>query len=326
MSEKKRYYWLKLPNTYFSQLEQKKMRKQEHGKDMQIIYLRMMLYSLGRNGCIYYQNVYDTIEEELSEEFDEDVELIKETVKYLLDNNMISIEDSNISIPEVDRITGSECYSAERMRRMREKRKASQCDSGVTVSDASVTGGDEENRDQRLEGRDQRVECRERDNTSVTDDDSLSFGSFDMAEVNELFEKLWTMYPLKKNKEKVTYYQRCVLYSIGLPEMVRAITRYLDDLKRESWKEMQYGCTFFSKGYKDFLDANWENNEEQQKTACGAFNDEYAPDNNSGVIADDNDEYDDDDDEWEDPEVSYQKWMEKQKASSDGSGVNVDNN
>lgn len=134
------------------------------------------------------------------------------------------------------------------------------------------------------------------------------------------------MYPLKKNKEKVTYYQRCVLYSIGLPEMVRAITRYLDDLKRESWKEMQYGCTFFSKGYKDFLDANWENNEEQQKTACGAFNDEYVPDNNSGVIADDNDEYDDDDDEWEDPEVSYQKWMEKQKASSDGSGVNVDNN
>lgn len=325
MSEKKRYYWLKLPNTYFSQLEQKKMRKQEHGKDMQIIYLRMMLYSLGRNGCIYYQNVYDTIEEELSEEFDEDVELIKETVKYLLDNNMISIEDSNISIPEVDRITGSECYSAERMRRMREKRKASQCDSGVTVSDASVTGGDEENRDQRLEGRDQRVECRERDNTSVTDDDSLSFGSFDMAEVNELFEKLWTMYPLKKNKEKVTYYQRCVLYSIGLPEMVRAITRYLDDLKRESWKEMQYGCTFFSKGYKDFLDANWGNNEEQQKTACGAFNDEYAPDNNSGVIADDSDEYDDDD-QWEDPEVSYQKWMEKQKASSDGSGVNVDNN
>ena len=44
MSEK-RYYWLKLPNTYFSQLEQKKMRKQEHGKDMQVIYLRMLLLS-----------------------------------------------------------------------------------------------------------------------------------------------------------------------------------------------------------------------------------------------------------------------------------------
>ena len=96
MSEKKRYYWLKLSNTYFSQLEQKKMRKQEHGKDMQVIYLRMLLLSFGSNGRIYYQGVYNTIEEELAEEFDEDVELIKETVKYLLDNNMISIESVDL--------------------------------------------------------------------------------------------------------------------------------------------------------------------------------------------------------------------------------------
>ena len=34
--------------------------------------------------------------EELAEEFDEDVELIKETVKYLLDNNMISIESVDL--------------------------------------------------------------------------------------------------------------------------------------------------------------------------------------------------------------------------------------
>ena len=95
MSEK-RSYWLKLPNTYFSQLEQKKMRKQEHGKDMQVIYLRMLLLSFGSNGRIYYQGVYNNIEEELAEEFDEYVELIKETVKYLLDNNMISIESVDL--------------------------------------------------------------------------------------------------------------------------------------------------------------------------------------------------------------------------------------
>lgn len=330
MSEKKRYYWLKLPNTYFSQLEQKKMRKQEHGKDMQIIYLRMMLYSLGRNGCIYYQNVYDTIEEELAEEFDEDVELIKETVKYLLDNNMISVEDSNISIPEVDRITGSECYSAERMRRMREKKKASQCDSGVTVSDASVTGGDEENRDQRLEGREESVEYRERDKESVLCDNFSPYSSLDMTEVNELFDKLWTMYPLKKHKEKVREYQRCVLYSIGLPEMVRAITRYLDSFKETPWKSMQYGYNFFNGGYKAFLDDNLEDNEEQQKKAYEASDDEQilaknVPTDNNGAIADDNDDYDDDDG-WEDPEVSYQKWLESKNVSVDNNGVNADNN
>lgn len=51
----KRYYWLKLKNTYFSQLDQKKMRKQKNGKDMQIIYLRMMLLSIDKGGYIYYQ-------------------------------------------------------------------------------------------------------------------------------------------------------------------------------------------------------------------------------------------------------------------------------
>lgn len=44
----KRYFWRKLQSTYFNQLEQKKMRKQEHGKDMQIIYLRMVLLSLDK--------------------------------------------------------------------------------------------------------------------------------------------------------------------------------------------------------------------------------------------------------------------------------------
>lgn len=63
----KRYYWLKLGNTYFSQLEQKKMRKQKDGMNMQVIYLRMMLLSIDKDGYIYYQGVYDSIEEELAE-------------------------------------------------------------------------------------------------------------------------------------------------------------------------------------------------------------------------------------------------------------------
>ena len=323
MSEK-RYYWLKLPNTYFSQLEQKKMRRQEHGKDMQIIYLRMMLYSLGRNGCIYYQNVYDSIEEELAEEFDEDVELIKETVKYLLDNNMISIEDSNISIPEVDRITGSECYSAERVRNYRKKQKALQCNTDVTGGNGDVMACDEENREKRLEGREESVEYRERDKESVLCDNSFPYSSFDMMAVNELFDKLWTMYPLKKHKEKVKEYQRCVLYSIGLPEMVRAITRYLESFKETPWKSMQYGYNFFNGGYKAFLDDNWEQDENQMVTT-GQPDDNQATTDNNGAIADDNDDYDDDDG-WEDPEVSYQKWLESKNVSVDNNGVNADNN
>ena len=134
--EAKRYYWLKLKATYFNQLGQRKMKKQENGKEMQIIYLRMMLASIDKEGVIYYQGVYDTLEEELAEEFDEDIEIVKETLKYLQDNNMISINDNfDCFIPEAMEYTGSECYSAERMRRMRKKNKTSQCDTDVTACD-----------------------------------------------------------------------------------------------------------------------------------------------------------------------------------------------
>lgn len=142
--QNKRYHWLKLQNTYFNQLEQKKMRKQENGKDMQIIYLRMMMLSVDKGGYIYHQGVYDTLEEELAEEFSEDVSIVRETIQYLSDNNMISLdEELNCFLPQALECTGSECYSAERMRRLR-KKKSSQCGSNVTVSDTDVTSCDEE--------------------------------------------------------------------------------------------------------------------------------------------------------------------------------------
>lgn len=100
MMAAKRYYWLKLGNTYFSQLDQKKMRKQKNGKDMQIIYLRMMLLSIDKGGCIYYQGVYDSIEEELAEEFAEDLDLVQQTVKYLQENNMLEVNDSDCFLPQ----------------------------------------------------------------------------------------------------------------------------------------------------------------------------------------------------------------------------------
>lgn len=138
-TKNKRYYWLKLNNTYFNQLEQKKMRRQEHGKDMQIIYLRMMLLSIDKGGFIYYQGIYDTIEEELAEEFSEDVKLVRDTLKYLSENNMMTLnENSDCFLPQAVECTGSECDSTQRVRRYRE-RKALQCNSDVTDSNGNGT-------------------------------------------------------------------------------------------------------------------------------------------------------------------------------------------
>lgn len=138
MAGNKRYYWLKLKNTYFRQLEQKKMRKQEFGKDMQIVYLKMMLCSVDKGGYIYYQGVYDTLEEELAEEFDEDIEIIKRTVEFLMENHMISVdsETSDFFLQEAFECIGSECSSAQRVRNHRNKEKSLQCNTSVTECNA----------------------------------------------------------------------------------------------------------------------------------------------------------------------------------------------
>lgn len=145
----KKYFWLKLKNTYFNQLTQKKMRRQPNGKEMQIIYLRMLLLSVDKDGYIHYQGVYDSIEEELSEEFDEPQEIVKQTIDFLLDNNMASVDsESSLYMPEAVENIGKETDSAKRMRRKRarDEETASQCDGNVTSSDGNVTECDTEKR------------------------------------------------------------------------------------------------------------------------------------------------------------------------------------
>lgn len=142
-----RKYWLQLPQTYFTRLSQRKMRKQPDGEIMQIIYLKMLLACIGNSGLIFYQGVYDSLAEEIAEEIDEETETVQKTIEYILKNNMArEIEDEigeGYFFPESDELTGSESESAERMRRMREKLKSSQSDGNVTGCDGDVTGCDD---------------------------------------------------------------------------------------------------------------------------------------------------------------------------------------
>lgn len=76
-------------------------------------------------------------------------------------------------------------------------------------------------------------------------------------EVDALFEELWQLYPDKKGKGKVSAADKRRLYEIGRDHMQRAISRYVDGLKREEWRHPQNGSTFFHSGYIDYLDQNY---------------------------------------------------------------------
>lgn len=82
------------------------------------------------------------------------------------------------------------------------------------------------------------------------------------AELNEFFESIWKLYPNKRGKGKVSLTTKKELYRIGYDELTRAIERYKAELKKLSWKNPQNGSTFFHSGYIDYLDKNY-NGEEQ---------------------------------------------------------------
>lgn len=77
-------------------------------------------------------------------------------------------------------------------------------------------------------------------------------------EAQELFEKLWQLYPVKKGKGQVSITAKQRLLKVGYEEIVRAIDRYKAELEKDSsWRKPQNGSTFFNSGYVDYLDANY---------------------------------------------------------------------
>lgn len=128
----KRYYWLKMPDDWFQQKPIKKLRKIAGGDTYTIIYLKMLLAAIKQDGKLFFEGVEDNFCEELALEIDEDPENVKIALSYLFSQNLVKMEEADeYSLPEAVKLTGSESASAERMRRMRERR-LSQCDTDVT--------------------------------------------------------------------------------------------------------------------------------------------------------------------------------------------------
>ena len=128
----KRYYWLKLPDDFFRQKPIKKLRRIAGGDTYTIIYLKMLLVSLKNEGKLFFDGVEENFTEEIALELDEEEENVKVTVQFLMAQGLLQlIDESEYELTECSRMVGSESTSAERMRRLRDK-KTSQCDIGVT--------------------------------------------------------------------------------------------------------------------------------------------------------------------------------------------------
>lgn len=137
----KKYYWLKLQEDFFSSKRIKKLRKLAGGDTYTIIYLKMQLIAMKNGGILEYTGLEPTFAEELALDLDEEADNVSITVNYLLNCGLLETSNNiEYFVPYAVANTGSEGASADRMRKLRE-RKASQCDVKVTTSDAISDAG-----------------------------------------------------------------------------------------------------------------------------------------------------------------------------------------
>lgn len=78
--------------------------------------------------------------------------------------------------------------------------------------------------------------------------------------LDEFFDKLWSIYPRKVGKGKVSVSKKKKLYSIGYDELERCVERYTRriEMERIDNQFVMHGSTFFNSGYVDYLDKNYK--------------------------------------------------------------------
>ena len=120
----KKYYWLKLKEDFFRDKRIKKLRRLAGGNTYTIIYLKIMLLSLKREGKLLFEGVEDTFIEELASDIDEELDDVKMTVAYLASKGLLEeVDVDEYMLPQAVESMGSESSSAARVRKHRAKKK-----------------------------------------------------------------------------------------------------------------------------------------------------------------------------------------------------------
>ena len=137
MAEKKRYYWLKLKDDFFTQKEIKRLRRIAGGDTYTIIYLKLMLLSLKDEGNLFFDKVEEDFIDELALQIDENKDDVQMTVNYLKAKGLLDLIDTEtIMLNQIPNLIGSESEGAERVRK---HRKMLQSNAKLLHCNATVT-------------------------------------------------------------------------------------------------------------------------------------------------------------------------------------------
>ncbi len=125
----KKFYWLKLQKTFFTDIRMKRLRRMAGGDTFTIIYLKMLLTAIENEGVLCYDSLGGDFEDNLALDLDEDTDNVKITTRYLQQVGLLEImEDGSRWLPEAAKAIGVETSAAARMRKMREAKAGQLCE------------------------------------------------------------------------------------------------------------------------------------------------------------------------------------------------------
>lgn len=249
--------WIKITTDMFDNRKLKHLRRLPDGNNIVLIWV-MLLTMAGRcnaGGMIFLTENIPYTAKMLSDELDFEETTVQLALKALEQLNMIMTDSGFFKVAgweEYQNIDGLEkireqnrlrkAAQRERQRALPEALPDVSRDSHGTVTQCHAIDKEKE-LDLESKKKEISIPCEKKPSK---------------AEIDEFFDSLWQLYPVKKGKGQVSDAKRKALYEIGSDEMQRAIGRYLTELKKDAdWRKPQNGSTFFCSGYVDYLDANF---------------------------------------------------------------------
>lgn len=139
LKQEKKRYWLKLDKDFLKNPQMKVLKNMPNGKDYIIFYLSLMLESVETVGHLRFTSLVPYNDEMLSAITDTNIDIVRQAIKIFCELGLMQIfDDGTIFMPQVPKMTGKECDSAERVRKYRtrikeqEEIKLLHCNNDVT--------------------------------------------------------------------------------------------------------------------------------------------------------------------------------------------------
>lgn len=140
MADGKKFYWLKLRRDFFKRHDIRIIEEMPNGKDYVLFYLKLLLESIDHEGSLRFSDTIPYNEQMLSVVTNTNVDIVRSAMKLFTELKLMELlDDATIYMAEVNNMIGSESWSAERVRRFRQKQQqALLCNADVTSCNEEI--------------------------------------------------------------------------------------------------------------------------------------------------------------------------------------------